>query len=117
MHEKMTLGGREFFVDMIDVKPSPISRADLGVRPLRVVPGFQVEMELRDPDALYALVRQVQAEEASRREALLRELLGRWASELEPVVAIDQASGQVLGLAVAGDPSGRIVVAVEDLAP
>lgn len=45
-------------------------------------------------------------------EAIIRHLLGLWVSECEPSVARRRDTNEILGLCVAGDLSGRIVVAV-----
>lgn len=111
---RVQIGGRVLDADWFDVAPS--TRADLGVAPARfkVPQSFTIDVDMTpyQSAALVAMVRQAQADMATRREAIVRELLGRWVSELEPAVAIDQASGAIIGLAVAGDPSGRIVVEV-----
>lgn len=39
---------------------------------------------------------------AARQEAELREMLGRWVSELEPCMVIDRRSGEILGLTFSG---------------
>lgn len=48
-------------------------------------------------------------------ERIIRHLLGLWVSEFEPAIAM--RNGEVIGLAVAGDPSGSIPVRVMDMRP
>lgn len=50
-------------------------------------------------------VRRGQRAQAAADEILVRELLGRWVSELEPAVAYDR-QGRVIGLTVANAPIG-----------
>ena len=47
-------------------------------------------------------------QKARHDEAIIREMLGRWVSELEPSVCY--RNGQVLGLCMAGDPTGHMPV-------
>lgn len=53
------------------------------------------------------------AHKAARDEKIIRALLGRWISEFEPSVAM--RNGEVIGLCVAGDPSGSIPVRTIDM--
>jgi hypothetical protein len=46
---------------------------------------------------------------ARRNDDAIREMLGRWISELEPSVAVDQC-GSVIGLCVSDDTRGTIVL-------
>lgn len=48
-----------------------------------------------------------------RTEATVRRLLERWVSEFEPSIATRH--GMVIGLCVAGDPSGSIPIRVPGL--
>lgn len=56
----------------------------------------------------------------ARRDAMLRDCLSRWVSELDPLFVIvrldtDRGYGEVFyGLAYAGDPEARIVVTPRD---
>lgn len=52
---------------------------------------------------------------AAHDERIVRGLLGRWVSEFEPSIAM--RGGEVIGLCVAGDPSGSIPVRVMDARP
>ena len=46
------------------------------------------------------------------QEQLLRDLLGQWVSELEPVIVYGRDSiPQIKGIGIKGDPTGMIVVA------
>lgn len=47
-------------------------------------------------------------QKARHDEAIIREMLGRWVSELEPSVCY--RNGQVMGLCMAGDPTGHMPV-------
>ena len=53
------------------------------------------------------------AAKAAADERIVRALLGRWVSEFEP--SICYRNGEVIGLAVADDPTGAIVVPTIDL--
>lgn len=53
------------------------------------------------------------AQKAARDEKIIRALLGRWVSEFEPSVAM--RNGEVIGLCVAGDPTGAIAVPAIDM--
>lgn len=52
---------------------------------------------------------------AQHDERIVRSLLGQWVSEFEPSIAYH--NGEVIGLCVAGDPSGSIPVRVFDTRP
>lgn len=47
-------------------------------------------------------------EQTVRREAIIKDLLGRWVSELEPVLICRARDGEILGLGVAGDFTATI---------
>lgn len=49
---------------------------------------------------------------AIARERIIRNLLGRWVSELEPCLIIDEVSGRILGLGLLGDQSERPTVVI-----
>jgi hypothetical protein len=76
-------------------------------------PGFEIAAEaLGIEDALFrptreldALYRRVAQESAARAEAKVRGLLGQWASEIPPAIAIGQ-DGDILGLCDADAPLG-----------
>ena len=48
-------------------------------------------------------------------EALVRDLLGLWVSELEPAIARRQGTHEILGLTWADDPECRILITPWDL--
>ena len=52
---------------------------------------------------------------SAAEERVIRDLLGRWVSEFEPSIAM--RDGEIIGLCVAGDPSGSIPVRVALPAP
>lgn len=59
------------------------------------------------------------AEYMRRQEATLRELLGRWISELEPCVIYDwqDTGAEIKGIGMARDPDGRVIIANPDYRP
>jgi hypothetical protein len=56
------------------------------------------------------VLRQTVRNRAAQEEALIRRLLGLWVSELEPCIVRNHGTGKILGLGMAGDPSGRVIV-------
>lgn len=55
-------------------------------------------------------------QKAAADEKIIRMLLGLWVSEFEPAV-IDDSRHNIIGLSVAGDPSGTVQVGVLDAGP
>ncbi len=45
---------------------------------------------------------------ARRQDAIVREMLGRWVSEIEPCIIV--CDTHVVGLGMAGDPAAQIIV-------
>ena len=60
-------------------------------------------------------IMRMQIAKAKRDEVTVRHLLGQWVSELEPSIAM--RGGEIIGLCVAGDPTGSIPVRVMDMRP
>lgn len=61
------------------------------------------------------IVMRMQVAKSKRDEDTVRRLLCQWVSELEPSIAM--RDGEIIGLCVAGDPSGSIPVRVLDVRP
>lgn len=61
------------------------------------------------------IIMRMQIAKAKRDENTVRHLLGQWVSELEPSIAM--RDGEIIGLCVAGDPTGSIPVRVMDMRP
>lgn len=55
-------------------------------------------------------------QKAAADEKIIRMLLGLWVSEFEPSVVYDSRYN-IIGLSVAGDPSGTVYVGVLDAGP
>lgn len=70
-------------------------------------------MALPTSPEMQAYVAQLFKAHMAEQEAIIRGLLERWVSELEPVVVrtYDSFSDQVKGLGIANDPTGMIVLA------
>lgn len=66
-------------------------------------------------DRFDAFVSRAIKAQAAADEAVIKWLLGRWASELEPSIAREQGTGRILGLCVADDPTGAIVVPMHEV--
>lgn len=96
---------------------------ELGPEPIRdwaaikSISGFQFSGEFVQTAVQKAVTedwyQRALLEDARRREAVLKSMLGRWVSELEPALAERQGTFEILGLTVADDPAGAIVVAYD----
>lgn len=64
-----------------------------------------------DPTA--ELVRQATNRFVRQQKAVLKSMLGRWASEKEPALWVQQQTGFVMGLYAADDPTHTVVVAYD----
>ena len=69
----------------------------------RVLEGQQLRLE-RERDRLSRL-------QDDRLNVIMRSMLGRWVSELEPSLALQSPSGRVLGLAARDQPQLGVLVA------
>lgn len=65
----------------------------------------------RDAGVILAdYVHRATAAKAASDEIILRGLLSRWVSELDPVVMIHQDTHRILGLGMLDDPTGAVYV-------
>lgn len=68
-------------------------------------------MVLPTSPEMQRLAAQAARQWARDQENLLRDLLGRWVSELEPTIIYDSGSFiQIAGIGMRGDPEGRIII-------
>lgn len=56
------------------------------------------------------IVMRMARDKAARDERTVLQLLGQWVSELEPAVCVDRTTHEIIGLCLAGDPTGQIVI-------
>lgn len=68
-------------------------------------------MAFATTEPMQRLLAEAVREHIAQQERDLRELLGRWVSELEPAT-IFAHDGTLLGVGMKGDPEGRVVLAV-----
>lgn len=62
------------------------------------------------------IVAKAAMDRARRHEAILRDLLGQWVSELDPELAVDHRTGQIIGLTFegSGNHGGRPPIVVQN---